>query len=71
MHKVEMLAKNNQEEFDTGTEWLNLSKRGGMDGVFQGMAGLLGGISLDYIFFCKQLRCSFGILFLFLSLFHP
>ena len=24
------------------TEWVNLSKRGGMDGVFRGLAGLLG-----------------------------
>ena len=26
-------------------DWVNLSKRGGMDGVFQGLAGLLRGIS--------------------------
>ena len=26
-------------------EWVNPSKRGGMDGVFRGMAGLLQGIS--------------------------
>ena len=26
-------------------EWVNLSKRGGKDGVFQGLAGLLRGIS--------------------------
>ena len=27
------------------TEWVNPSKRGGMDGVFRGLAGLLRGIS--------------------------
>ena len=27
------------------SDWVYLSKRGGMDGVFQGLAGLLRGIS--------------------------
>ena len=27
-------------------EWVNLSKRGGKDGVFQGLAGMLQGISI-------------------------
>ena len=27
-----------------GREWVNLSKRGGKDGVFRGLAGLLRGI---------------------------
>ena len=30
---------------ESGQEWVNLSKRGGKDGVFQGLAGLLQGIS--------------------------
>ena len=31
--------------FIHGLDWVNPSKRGGMDGVFQGLAGLLQGIS--------------------------
>ena len=38
-------AKPSLGNFSKKLDWVNPSKRGGMDGVFQGLAGLLQGIS--------------------------
>ena len=39
------IMQDKQHNFLFEIEWVNLSKRGGKDEVFQGLAGLLWGIS--------------------------